>query len=178
MAVAKKTAAKKAAAPQKKEASTTKAVATKSARLQLPLKRIAIHAQTTLFTLGVALPLGLIWLGTYIMFTFPVLMGQIESYLQNFTAEQVPAIYNSVLIPLNANSSLGYYVVGIALYVIALFLSRFVAARLNLANLTLGNVRVRSILMAGLISFIVAAVVVSLANRVLFDSLLALQNVG
>jgi len=174
MAAAKKTAAKKEA--PKKE--TTKAVATKSARLKLPLKRIAIHAQTTLFTLGIALPLGLVWFGTYIMFTFPTLMGQIESYLANFTADKVPAIYNSVLIPLNANSSLGYYVIGIASYVIALILARFVAIRLNLANLTIGNVRIRSILMAGLIAFIIAAVVISLANRVLFDSLLALQNVG
>jgi hypothetical protein len=148
----------------------------KDMKFNIRLKNLAIHAQTRLFAFGIALPVALVWLGTYLMFTFPALLVQIAAFLKNFTAAQIPSIYSNVLLPMNANSGLAFYAVGIVMYLFALIIARMVATRSNLAELKLGEIRVRSLLMTVLLAFIIAAVIVSLANRVLFDPLLALQG--
>ncbi len=161
----------------KKKASATASQAKSSpvSSVKAVLAKVAIHGQTKLFTFGIALPAALAWLGAYLMFTFPPLLGQVETFLKNFTPAQAPAIYTNLLTPLNANSGLAYYVIGIVLFILAILVARFVAIKSSLANLKLGDIRVRSLLMTALVTFIVIAIVVSLANKVLFDPLLALQ---
>lgn len=133
------------------------------------------HPQTRYLFFGISLPIQLAFLGTYLLFSAAQLITQVSTYMQNFAASSTPWIYTNILFPMNANGGLSFKVLGALAYVLALALAYYAGKRWAMANVTFGSMRLRSVVMVTLISLIWVAIIVSLANIVLFDPLLALQ---
>lgn len=133
------------------------------------------HPQTRYLFWGISLPIQLVFLGTYLLFSAAQLVAQVQTYLANFSASATPWIYTNILFPMSANGGLSFKVLGALAYVLSLALAYYAGKRWALANTTFGNLRLRSVVMVVLVSLIWVAIIVSLANVVLFDPLLALQ---
>ncbi len=174
-----KTAAKTAPAKSKATAAvgaemSVKPQATKKVARKFAIRNF-IHPQTSMLMFGVTLPLALIWIGSWLIFTLPKLLEQVDQYVKSYSAT-APAIYANFLLPLYGENGTAYTIIGIVAYVLAAAAFWFVFRRLRLNELSLGELRVRSIALTLVVFFIITAVVVSLTNKVLFDALLALSS--
>jgi hypothetical protein len=134
-----------------------------------------IHPQTSMLMFGVTLPLALVWIGSWLIFTLPKLLEQIKQYVQSINTA-APAVYENALLPLYGSNGVAYIVLGVIAYILAVVIFWFVFRRLRVNELALGELRVRSIAITLIVFFIITAIIVSLANKVLFDSLLALSS--
>lgn len=136
--------------------------------------RSFIHPQTMVLMFGVTLPLSLVWIGSWLMFTLPKLLEQVNQYLAQVSAA-APDIYAKVLIPIYGETGVGYTAIGIIVYVLALACVWIMFRNLRQEQLALGEIRAKSVAVTLVVFFIITAIVISLANKVLFDSLLALS---
>lgn len=174
----KKAEPKKAEAKQESKPAETKKARKLPISFHLPKARIGLSTQVAYLFFGVTIPMLMIWLANWMVFSLYAKVALIKDFLTaqaDAISSVLPnfvnsAVYEQVLFKLTGNQGVVFVVVGLLVFVAAITLSFWMARRFKANTIKLGDLDLRSLFTWFVLSFTTLTIVLAVLQQVFVNS--------